>query len=85
MLRDELIAAIFRVGPWPRGQRRARHTTHNLDPPRLAQLVKLVLWIEEKAGRPIDATAVDIATECDHGRRDRWLCRECPRQRVNSR
>jgi acyl carrier protein len=29
------------------------------------QLFQLLLWIEEKVGRKVDATAIDIATEWD--------------------
>ena len=63
MLRDELLAAI---SEW-------NHTldgTVEPDTPLLTsalldslQLVSLLLWIEEKAGRPIDATTVDLAIE----------------------
>lgn len=30
-----------------------------------AQLLQLLVWIEEKTGRPIDATAIDLAAEWD--------------------
>ena len=65
MLRDELIAAI---SEWDHGIAGSLEPdTPLITSTRLESLhlVKLVLWIEEKAGRPIDATAVDIAVEWD--------------------
>ena len=65
MLRIELIAAIE---DWDQGvggtvEPDTRLITSNrLDS---LQLVKLMLWIEEKSGRPVDATIVDIASEWD--------------------
>ena len=63
MLRDELIAAI---AEWDQGLAGSiKPDTPLITSVRLdsLQLVRLVIWIEEKAGRPIDATVVDLAAE----------------------
>lgn len=65
MLRDELISSIAQwderldgdVGPDT-----PLITSGRLDS---LQLVRLLEWIEAKAGKPIDATVVDIANEWD--------------------
>jgi acyl carrier protein len=65
MLHDELIAAI---AEWDQsGDTDVHPETPLISSARLdsLQLVKLLLWIEEKAGRPIDATVIDMAVEWD--------------------
>ena len=63
MLADELIAAI---AEWNQGF----DGGVGLDTPLITsarldslQLVLLMTWIEERVGRPIDATVVDLATD----------------------
>lgn len=65
MLRDELIAAIADWGQGLGGS--VEPDTPLITSTRLdsLQLVKLLLWIEEKIGRPVDATTVDIVAEWD--------------------
>lgn len=65
MLREELIATI---AEWEQGlDGTIEHDTPLITSGRLEslQLVRLVIWIEEKVGRPIDATVVDFAAEWD--------------------
>ena len=65
MLRDELIASIAEWDSSLNGS--VEPDTPLITSTRLdsLQLVRLMLWIEEKAGRPVDVTVVDIATEWD--------------------
>ena len=63
MLHDDLIASI---AEWDQGlEGVVGRDTPLITSARLdsLQLLKLLLWIEEKAGREIDATVVDLAVE----------------------
>ena len=64
LLRDALIALIFAESDQRPdgavGRNTPLITSGRLDS---AQLLQMLLWIEEKTGRPIDATAIDMAAE----------------------
>jgi acyl carrier protein len=64
-LHDELAVALGTWNASLSGQ--CRRDTSLVASGRLdsTALLQLVLWIEQKIGRPIDATAVDIPTEWD--------------------
>jgi acyl carrier protein len=65
MLRDELITAI---GQWTQGlDTTVEPHTPLITSARLdsLQLFNLLTWIEERVGRPIDVTAIDITVEWD--------------------
>jgi len=62
-LRDELIAAI---SEWDQ-QPPVRADTPLITSARLdsLNLLRLLLWIEQKVGRQVDATTIDLAAEWD--------------------
>lgn len=65
MLRDELIAAI---SEWDQQTSElVRTDTPLITSARLdsLNLVRLLLWIEKKVGRQLDATTIDLAAEWD--------------------
>jgi len=65
MLHDELIRSIGEWNPSLAGS--VARDTPLLSSGRLDSvgLFQLLLWLERKVGRPIDATAVDMAGEWD--------------------
>ena len=65
MLRDELIAAI---SEWDQRTSEVVQTdTPLITSARLdsLNLVRLLVWIEQKVGRRLDATTIDLAAEWD--------------------
>lgn len=65
MLHDELIRSIAEWNPALDGA--VRRDTALLSSGKLDSLglFQLLLWMEQKLGRPIDATAIDMAAEWD--------------------
>lgn len=65
MLRDELIG---KIGEWnPSLDGTIQPDTPLISSARLdsMSLFQLLVWIEQTIGRPIDATAIDMASEWD--------------------